>query len=96
MMNKITIKMYRIGLKSNLFKPDDVSMLGHSFGVLQFPQFYDTIKNIKYEHDHTWEFMNVCCVLNQPLVRAVCLNHEVVVSQPRTLTATSLGSITYY
>ena len=32
------------------------------------------------------------CVLIRPPVRTVCPNHEVVVFQPRTVTATSLGS----
>ena len=33
-------------LEGTIFKSDDVSMLVHSCGVSQYPQFYDTNKNI--------------------------------------------------
>ena len=36
----------KIGWKAQLFKYADVSMLGHGWGVSQYPQFYDTIKYI--------------------------------------------------
>ena len=35
--------MQKLGCKAKLFKSDDVLMLGHGFGVSQYPQFYDTI-----------------------------------------------------
>ena len=38
--------MHQIGCKENYLKPLDVAMLGHGFGVSQFPQFYDRIENI--------------------------------------------------
>ena len=34
--------MHKIGWKAQYFKSADVSMLGHGFGVLKYPQFYDT------------------------------------------------------
>ena len=34
--------MHKLGCKAQYFKPADVSMLGHSCGVSQYPQFYDT------------------------------------------------------
>ena len=40
--------VHKIGWKENYFKYDDVSMLGHGYGVSQFPQFQDEIKN-KYQ-----------------------------------------------
>ena len=41
---KTTIhNMQKLGCKAKLFKSDDVLMLGHGFGVSQYPQFYDTI-----------------------------------------------------
>ena len=36
--------MHKIGWKAQYFKSADVSMLGHSCGVSQYPQFYDTKK----------------------------------------------------
>ena len=45
--NKIQ-NMHKIGWKSNYFKCSDLSMLGHGYGVSQFPQLYDKIKN-KYQ-----------------------------------------------
>ena len=36
--------MHKLGWKAQLFKSADVSMLGHSCGVSQYPQFYDTNK----------------------------------------------------
>ena len=48
-MDKTPIQnMHKIGWKSNNFKSDDISMLGHGFGVSQFTQFYEKIKN-KYQ-----------------------------------------------
>ena len=41
-------KIHQIGLKANYFKYSDVSMLGHGYGVSQFPHLYDRIKN-KYQ-----------------------------------------------
>ena len=44
---KTTIQnMQKLGWKAHLFKSADVLMLGHGCGVSQYPQFYDTIKNI--------------------------------------------------
>ena len=37
---------------------------------------------------------NVCVFLNQPPVRAACLNHKVVVFEYWKVTATYIGSIT--
>ena len=34
--------MHKIGWKAQYFKSAGVSMLGHGFGVLKYPQFYDT------------------------------------------------------
>ena len=34
--------MHKLGRKAQYFKSADVSMLGHSCGVSQYPQFYDT------------------------------------------------------
>ena len=46
---KTTIQnMRKIGWKAQLFKYADVSMLGHGFGVSQYPQFYDRNKK-KYQ-----------------------------------------------
>ena len=43
---KTTINnMNKLGWKAQLFKFADVSMLGHGFGLSQYPQFYDRIKN---------------------------------------------------
>ena len=36
--------MHKLGWKAQLFKSADFSMLGHSCGVSQYPQFYDTNK----------------------------------------------------
>ena len=36
--------MHKLGWKAQYFKSADVSMLGYSCGVSQFPQFYDTSK----------------------------------------------------
>ena len=44
---------------------------------------------------HHFVVMSVVCVLNRPPACLMCTNHEVVVFQTRTLTATSLGSVTY-
>ena len=38
--------MQKFGWKAQYFKSADVSMLGHSCGVSQYPQFYDTNKKI--------------------------------------------------
>ena len=38
--------MHKNGWKAQYFKYSDVSMLGHGCGVSQYPQFYDTNKNI--------------------------------------------------
>ena len=38
----------KLGWKAQFFKSPDVSMLGHSFGVSQYPQFYDRTKE-KYQ-----------------------------------------------
>ena len=38
--------MHKIGWKESYFNSSDVSMLGHSCGVWQYPQFYDRTKNI--------------------------------------------------
>ena len=35
--------MHKLGWKAQYFKSADVSMLGHSWGVSTYPQFYDTI-----------------------------------------------------
>ena len=40
----IVQNMHKLGWKAQYFKSDDVSMLGHSCGVSQYPQFYDTNK----------------------------------------------------
>ena len=40
--------MHKLGWKAQLFKSADVLMLGHGFGVSQYPQFYDKIKK-KYK-----------------------------------------------
>ena len=54
--HKTTIhNMHKLGRKALLFKSADVSMFGHGFGVSQYPQFYDRIKNIKCCHVHMWE-----------------------------------------
>ena len=40
---KTTIKnMHNLGWKAKFFISADVSMLGHGYGVSQYPQFYDT------------------------------------------------------
>ena len=47
--DKTTIKnMHKLGWKTKFFKSTDVSILGHSCCVSQYPQFYDKIKN-KYQ-----------------------------------------------
>ena len=38
--------MHKLGYKKQYFKSADVSMLGHGYGALQYPQFYDTFKKI--------------------------------------------------
>ena len=38
--------MPKLGCKAQLFKSDDVLMLGHGCGVSQYLQFYDRIKKI--------------------------------------------------
>ena len=52
--------MQKNGWKAQYFKSADGSMLGHSCGVSQYPQFYDTNKkNIKCYHVHMWEAIQV-------------------------------------
>ena len=38
--------MHKLGWKVKYFKSTEVSMLGHGCGVSQYPEVYDTIKNI--------------------------------------------------
>ena len=49
--------IHNLGWKAQFFKSTYVSMLGHGYGVSQYPQFYDRIKNtyIKCYHIHMWE-----------------------------------------
>ena len=62
---KTTIhNMRKFGWKKN-FNSAGVSMLGHSCGVSQYPQFYDTIdKYIKCYHVDRWEVIQVKRVTN--------------------------------
>ena len=51
MLDEVTYKttiqnMNKLGWRVQLFKSADVSMLDHSCGVSQYPQFYDRIENI--------------------------------------------------
>ena len=48
MLDEVTCKtsiqnVHKIGWKKKKFKCVDVSMLGHGYGVSQYPQFYDKI-----------------------------------------------------
>ena len=53
---KTTIQhMHKIVWKTQLFKSADVSMLDHGCGASQYPQFYESIKNIICYHVHMWE-----------------------------------------
>ena len=62
--------MHKISWKAQYFKSTDVSMLGHGFGVSQYPQFYDTNKkNIKCYHVHMWE------AIQMKRVTKFCINH---------------------
>ena len=57
--------MHKLGRKAQYFKSADVSMLGHSCGVSQYPQFYDTNKKrFKCYHVHMWEAIQVKRVTN--------------------------------
>ena len=68
---KTTIhNMHKLGQKAKFFKSSDVSMLGHGCSVSQYPQFYDTIKQIKCYHIHIWGNIQAKRVTNS------CANHE--------------------
>ena len=47
--------IHKLGWKAQLFKSDDVSMLGHGCGVSRYPQFYDRIKNIYQMLPHVYK-----------------------------------------
>ena len=69
MIDEVTYKtfihnMHKLGWKENYFKSADVSMLGHGFGVSQYPQFYGRTKIIKCYHVHMWEAIQVKRVAN--------------------------------
>ena len=62
--------MHKLGWKAQYSKSADVSMLGHGYGVSQYPQFYDTNKKyIKYYQVHMWEAIQV------KRVTKFCSNH---------------------
>ena len=52
MYKKSIQNMHNICWKAQYFKSDDVSMLGHVYGVSQYPQFYEKIKK-KYQNATT-------------------------------------------
>ena len=72
---KTTIhNIHKLGWKAQYFNSADVSMLVHGCDVLQYPQFYGTIKKIKCYHVHMWEVIQVkrvtiffkkmdCCII---------------------------------
>ena len=62
--------MHKLGWKAQDFKSADVSMLGHGYGVSQYPQSYDKNKiKFKCYHVHLWEAISV------KRVASFCTNH---------------------